>query len=158
MLPYNERWYSFNNGPIHFVGLDSNQKNAFRLFQLLWLIKDLKSDTKNFTIVFFHHPVYSSGNHGSTWYVKLLWKNIFEKYEIDIVFNGHDHCYERSKVKNINYVVAGGGGAPLYDVGSNWWTVYSEKTYHYCYISANQTQLLFNAIKPDGSIIDTFSK
>jgi len=157
ILPDNERWYSFNNGPVHFVGLDSNPRNAFRLSQLIWLIKDLKSNTQTFTIVFFHHPVYSSGNHGSTWYVRLLWKNIFEKFDVNIVFNGHDHCYERGKVNNINYIVTGGGGAPLYNVGANWWTIYSEKTYHYCYINVNQTQLDFNAVKPDGSVIDTFT-
>ncbi len=57
---------------------------------------------------------------------------------------------------NVNYIVTGGGGGPLYDVGSSWWTVYSEKTYHYCLITANQSKLTCQSIKPDGSIIDSF--
>jgi hypothetical protein len=155
-LKNNEYWYSFNYGPVHFVGLDSNKKNSLRLSQFFWLIKDLKSNNKPFTVVFFHNPLYSSGNHGSTIYLRFIWGFIFEYFNVDIVFNGHDHCYERGKVKSVNYIVTGGGGAPLYDVGENWWTVHSAKTYHYCLITANQEEMSFKAKQPDGTIIDSF--
>ncbi len=155
-LPHNERWYSIDNGPVHFVGLDSNPRNALKLSQLLWLIKDLRANKQPFTIVFFHHPLYSSGNHGSTLYLRWLWRPIFEHFNVDIVFNGHDHNYERGRVKDVNYIVTGGGGAPPYNVGESWWTIYSEKTYHYCLITANQSKLTFQSIKPDGSLIESF--
>ena len=45
-LPHNGRWYSFDNGPVHFIGLDSNPRNRFKLSQLLWLIRDLKTNEK----------------------------------------------------------------------------------------------------------------
>ena len=156
-LPNNEFWYSFDSGPVHFICLDSNILNTFRLSQLFWLLKDLKSNKKPFTVVFFHHPPYSSGNHGSTRYLRLIWGIAFEFFNVDIVFNGHDHCYERGKVGSVNYIVTGGGGAPPYDVGKSWWTIYSEKTYHYCLVTANQEELYFEAKKPDGTIIDSFS-
>ena len=73
-----------------------------------------------------------------------------------IIHYAHDHSYERGKVLNVNYIVTGGGGGPLYDVGYSWWTVYSEKTYHYCLIEANESKLSFEAIKPDGTIFDSF--
>jgi len=87
----------------------------------------------------------------------LIWGIAFEFFNVDIVFNGHDHCYERGKVGSVNYIVTGGGGAPPYDVGKSWWTIYSEKTYHYCLVTANQEELYFEAKKPDGTIIDSFS-
>jgi len=149
-------WYSFDNGPVHFVCLDSNVRNSLRLSQIFWLIKDLKQNTNTYTIVFFHHPPYSSGNHGSTIYLRLIWGLIFEHFDVDIVFNGHDHSYERGKVKNVTYVVTGGGGAPLYDIGHKWWTIYSEKTFHYCLLSCNMTKLSFKAIKPNGTVFDAF--
>jgi len=124
---------------------------------LFWLLKDLRLNNKPFTVVFFHHPPYSSGNHGSTRYLRLIWGIAFEFFNVDIVFNGHDHCYERGKVGSVNYIVTGGGGAPPYDVGKSWWTIYSEKTYHYCLVTANQEELYFEAKKPDGTIIDSFS-
>ncbi len=155
-LPHNGRWYSFDSGPVHFIGLESNYRNFFRPRQLLWLIKDLRSNEKPFTIVFFHHPLYSSGNHGSFVALRFLWGTFFQTNKVDIVFSSHDHSYERGKVLNVNYIVTGGGGGPLYDVGSSWWTIYSEKTYHYCLVEANQSELTFQAIKPDGTIFDSF--
>jgi len=149
-------WYSFDNGPVHFICLDSNIKNSLKLSQILWIIKDLKENTNPFTIVFFHHPPYSSGNHGSTIYLRLIWGRIFEYFNVDIVFNGHDHSYERGKVKSVNYIVTGGGGAPLYDIGNKWWTIYSEKSYHHCLISCDNNNLTYKAINTDGTVIDSF--
>jgi hypothetical protein len=156
-LPGHERWYSFDNGPVHFIGLDSNLRNAFRLVQLVWLVHDLRTNSQPFTIVFFHHPLYSSGNHGNATLLRMIWKPIFEHFGVDIVFNGHDHDYERSVVNGITYIVTGGGGAPLYDVGHSSWTVYSEKTYHYCLLSVNAELLTLQAIKPDGTVFDSFT-
>jgi len=155
-LPSHERWYSFDNGPVHFIGLDSNQRNAYRLVQLVWLVFDLRTNSQPFTIVFFHHPLYSSGHHGNTTLLRMIWKPIFEHFAVDIVFNGHDHDYERSVVNGITYVVTGGGGAPLYDVGHSPWTMYSEKTNHYCLLTATSSLLKFEAIKPDGTVFDSF--
>ena len=152
----NGHWYSFDNGPIHFIGLDSNKKNIFNPNQIIWLYNDLKSNENTYTIVFFHHPPYSSGNHGSSYIIRLLWKPIFTIFNVDIVFNGHDHIYERGYVNNIYYIITGGGGAPLYKVGEKWWTINSEQSYHYCLINANQNELSFQAKKPDGSVIDSF--
>ncbi|KYK31065.1 MAG: hypothetical protein AYK22_02650 [Thermoplasmatales archaeon SG8-52-3] len=156
LLRNNEPWYSFDYGSVHFISLDSNFRNSIKLSQLSWLLKDLKSNNQPFTIIFFHHPPYSSGNHGSTIYLRFIWGLFFEYFNVDIVFNGHDHCYERGKVKSVNYIVTGGGGAPPYDTGNKWWTVHSEKTFHYCLISCNNDQLSFNAIKLNGTIFDSF--
>ena len=157
ILPNNEYWYSFDSGPVHFICLDSNFRNSLRLSQLFWLINDLRSNTKPFTIVYFHYPPYSSGNHGSTYILRFLWGFIFEYFKVDIVFNGHDHCYERGKVESVNYILTGGGGAPPYNVGESWWTIHSEKTYHYCVVTVNSDELIFEAKKPDGTIFDFFS-
>jgi hypothetical protein len=155
-LPNDEYWYSFDSGPVHFVALDSNIRNSLRISQIIWLIKDLRSNEKSFTIIFFHHPLYSSGNHGSTFYLRLFWGPIFNFFDVDIIFNGHDHSYERGDVRNINFIVTGGGGAPLYNIGNSWWTQYSEKSYHYCLLTASQNKLTLAAKNPDGKIIDKF--
>ena len=38
---------------------------------------------------------------------------LFEKYDVQMVFSGHDHDYERGTVNGIKYVVTGGGGERL---------------------------------------------
>jgi len=155
-LPFNERWYSFVNGPVHFIGLDSNRPDRYRFTQFFWLCHELQTHDEPFTVVFFHHPLYSSSNHGNSTFLQKIWEPLFELYGVDIVFSGHDHNYERSIVNNVTYVVTGGGGSPLYDNGHSPCTVYSEKTYHYCMLSANSTTMRFEAKKPDGSVFDSF--
>ena len=157
-LPSFKRWYSFDNGPVHCIVLDSNPRNAYKLFQRLWLIFELRINQQPYTIVIFHHPPYSSGEeHGNNTLLQKLWAPLFTRYHVDIVFNGHDHDYERSIVNNVTYIVTGGGGAPLYNVGHSPWTIYSEKTYHYCYLTVSPLNLTFEARKPDGTVFDSFS-
>jgi len=156
-LPFIECWYSFDNGPVHFIGLNSNPRYAYRFTQYFWLLWDLWTHDKPFTIVFFHHPLYSSGNHGNTTLLQKIWAPVFEHSDVDIVFNGHEHSYERSYVNNVTYIVTGGGGAPLYNVGHSPWTIYSEKTYHYCLIMVDSSVLTFQAKKPDGFTFDLFT-
>ena len=156
-LPNNEHWYSFENGPVHFIGLSSSGPDRYRLLQSLWLFNDLRSNNESFTIVFFHHPVYSSGEHGNTTHLQKIWAPMFERFHVDIVFNGHDHDYERSIVNGVTYMVIGGGGSPLYNNGHSPWTVYSEKTYHYCLLNANSSILTLKAIKLDGTVFDSFT-
>jgi len=155
-LPNNEYWYSFDTGPVHFICLDSNPYNAFKIKQVFWLIIDLVFNKQPFKIVFFHHPLYSSGSHGSGEELRAIYAPIFNFFNVDIVFNGHDHHYERGVVDDITYVVTGGGGAPIRNVGSSWWTIYSESTYHYCLLTADESRLSFQALKPDGTILDSF--
>jgi hypothetical protein len=157
-LSFNDRWYSFENGPVHFIALDSNLRSRYRLAQYFWLLYELQIDRQPFTIVIFHHPPYSSGTeHGNSSWFQRFWVPVFEHFQVNIVFNGHDHDYERSIVNGVTYIVTGGGGAPLYDVGHSPWTIYSEKTYHYCLLTVNSSTLTFEAKKPDGVVFDSFT-
>ena len=81
------------------------------------LLAWLKEDTLDyFKIVFFHHPPYSDGWHGSNTGTQLG----FDTLGIDAVICGHDHLYERIVAKKDSlplktlYLVNGSGGARLY--------------------------------------------
>jgi hypothetical protein len=65
-------------------------------------------------IAAFHHPAYSSGNHGSTTYMR--WN--FQNYGIHAVLNGHDHTYERLTKDGVMYFVNGLGGRSIYSFGN----------------------------------------
>ncbi len=120
MLPegggdFHRRWYSFDAGDVHFIILDSNVSETTGLFdqQTEWLISDLeKSKDKKFKLVFFHHPFYTNTPNTEPTH-EDKWRWIFEKYGVDAVFNGHIHNYERFRRNGIQYVITGGGGAPL---------------------------------------------
>ena len=120
MLPegggdFHRRWYSFDAGDVHFIILDSNISETTGLFdqQTKWLISDLeKSKDKKFKLVFFHHPFYTNTPNTEPTH-EDKWRWIFEKYGVNAVFSGHIHNYERFKRNGIQYVITGGGGAPL---------------------------------------------
>lgn len=116
-LPGNERYYDFTAGPVHFFALNSNSEEpdgrSSTSEQAQWLKAELASSTSPFNIVFFHHPPYSSGAHGST--EVMQWP--FEEWGATAVLNGHEHSYERI-LRDDNddgvvmpYIVAGLGGA-----------------------------------------------
>jgi 3',5'-cyclic AMP phosphodiesterase CpdA len=136
-LPGNERWYSIDDiDGYNFIVLDTESALSVASSQYQWLQSELSSSVSStdFTIVTFHYPLYSTGQHGSDdKHIAADLLPLFEQYGVDAVFNGHDHDYERSTVNGIRYIVAGGGGAPLRNQAGT--SIYSElyvKAYHFC--------------------------
>jgi hypothetical protein len=126
-----ERYYSFDWGSVHFVSLDSNcviglasSDRCTLAAQKSWLAQDLAATRQPWKVVFFHHPTWSSGEHGSQLKMRREFAPLFEQYGVDLVLTGHDHNYERSKpmkgdgvapsgTRGIPYLVVGSGGASL---------------------------------------------
>lgn len=117
-LPGNEQWYAFTYGCSRFILLDSNVDFSPGSSQYSWLIKELDSPgygNSQWQIVLFHHPPYTSGGHlGDERPIADYLVPLFQEHEVDMVFSGHNHHYERSFKDGIYYIVSGGGGAPLY--------------------------------------------
>ena len=108
-----ERYYSFDYGDAHLVVLDSNPP-ALDSTQAAWLEADLAATTRKWKFVFLHHASHSCANgiasFGSNTTVKNLFGPLFEQYGVDVVFEGHDHIYERSKAVD-EFLVGGGSGS-----------------------------------------------
>jgi hypothetical protein len=162
-----EEYYSFDWGNAHFVALDTNQSYSAGSAQYDWLVNDLQASTQRWKFVFLHHPAYSSGNHGSTAEVQTHLVPVFETTGVDVVFNGHDHDYERTcpildgmcttpQDGGVVYYVTGGGGAPLYPAGSDWFTAYSDSLYHFLRVEVDDCWLRVDAIDANGSIFDSY--
>lgn len=154
-----EQWYSFDYGSVHFVCLDSDVRYSEE--QLAWLEDDLSQASGKARWIFaaFHHPVYSSGYHGGEYDTLSDWVDAFERYGVDMVFNGHDHCYERSFDNDIWYILTGGGGAPLYPVNQNPnpRQVYAEMTLHFCKLRIDGAKIEFEMIRADGTVGDAMT-
>ena len=63
--------------------------------QTQWLEKHLAEAPGNWKIVLFHQPIFTCARPGDTPALKAAWKPLFEKYKVDLVLQGHDHCYGR---------------------------------------------------------------
>jgi hypothetical protein len=122
--------YAFGYGNTFVVGIDSNI--AEDSTQIQWVRTQLQGlDRKRYehVIVFFHHPVFSSGPHGAaiverpTAALREHWMPLFRKHNVTLLFAGHEHLFEHwtehrrdasGRWHHIDQIVTGGGGAPLY--------------------------------------------
>ena len=113
-LPGNERYYDVDLGLVHLYALDSDPHEPDGVgsdsVQAKWLKGRLTSSKSCYDVVYFHHPAYSSSEHGSSEFMR--WP--FRAWGAEVVLAGHDHSYERVLVDGIPYFVIGLGGASRY--------------------------------------------
>lgn len=155
---YQEGFYDFVQGPVHFFILNSNKEEpegfTSTSSQAKWLKKALAASTSAFNIVVFHHPPYSSGRHGSNEYMR--WP--FKEWGADAVLNGHDHTYERLIVDGLPYFVNGIGGAELY----NFEKILPESKVRFnqdfgaMRVEATSTTMKFQMFTRTGALIDEY--
>ncbi|MGB9601015.1 MAG: metallophosphoesterase family protein, partial [Myxococcota bacterium] len=129
--------------------------------QLKWIESDLKAASANseidhiFTVM--HHGPYSASNHGDNATAKSKVVPLLKKYGVDMTLAGHDHNYERGEADGLRYIVAGGGGAPLYSAGQSQYTIYSESVLHYVVFNVYGPDVSGCAYRVDGSVMDCFN-
>lgn len=90
--------YSFDYGNAHWLVLDSNPYVDFTDKGLSdWIAADLaKAKDAAWRFVLFHHPGFNSAReHFEQQQMRLL-SPVFEAGNVDVVFNGHVHNYQRS--------------------------------------------------------------
>lgn len=110
---YQGSYYSFDYNGAHFaiVNTNDNAKDAdnekgaaISDTQLAWLEDDLATARKNGTnwlIVAYHKPLYSSSYHSlqdaDVQAVRERLISLLDKYDVDLVLNGHDHVLTTTK-------------------------------------------------------------
>ncbi len=169
------RFYSFDWGPCHVACLESNSDLSPTSAQRAWLDADLGATSARWKFVFFHHPVYSSSSHGSTPGLAASLGPVFDAHHVDVVFNGHDHDYERTfpmladaptdVVSDPDYanpagtvhVVTGGGGGSLYPAGTSSFTAFSESVLHVVRVDVTVSTLALTGLRFDGTVLDAMT-
>lgn len=135
------RHYTFDEGPVHFVGLDTNtllfygvpvppDLDAELQAQEAWLPGAVAAGEGPWRIALGHHPYVSNGEHGDAgeYDTELVpgqngdhLKALFEEHlcdRIDLYLAGHDHDLiwhtPVPECGRTHFIVSGGGGAGLY--------------------------------------------
>lgn len=159
--PFNmngERYFTFKpKDGVRLFSLDSNYMDKG---QLEWFEKQLEASGSDWKIVFFHHPIYSSGGtHGSNVELRSQLEPLFLRYGVDAVFAGHEHFYERIKPqRGIYYFVSGAAGkvrrgdleantgltAKGYDAG-----------YHFMLVEVTRDAMNIQVITDRAQVVDT---
>lgn len=121
-------YYSYNLGSWHIVALNSNCDAIAcgpNSRQAAWLREDLAAYAGQCTLLYWHHPRWSSGISGNYGPVSPFWR-IAREYGSELVVSGHDHAYERFAPQDgdgspdpegIRQFVVGIGGSDLRDFG-----------------------------------------
>ncbi len=104
-------YYSYDYNNVHFIVLNNNEDSTeYRNFtpeQIEWLKQDVTISRKNknidWVIVLMHKGPYTTSNHATDADimdpngVRTLVAPLFNQLGVDIVLQGHDHIYARSK-------------------------------------------------------------
>ncbi len=122
--------YAFGFGNTFVLAIDSNIADDSA--QFAWAgaqLAGLDRTRYRNVVVFFHHPVFSSGPHGAaiverpTAILRDKWMPLFRRHQVKLLVTGHEHLYEHwveryrdasGAPRRMDQLVTGGGGAPLY--------------------------------------------
>jgi hypothetical protein len=121
-------YYSYDLGAWHIIVLNSNIARDSASAQVQWLRADLQANSgKACTLAYWHHPRFSSGQHGNDVTQAALWDTL-HAYDADVILNGHEHNYERFAPQNpsggadnargIREFIVGTGGRELRTKGT----------------------------------------
>ncbi|MGH2758101.1 MAG: purple acid phosphatase family protein [Actinomycetota bacterium] len=145
--------YSFDYGNARFIALDANEANYeipanvgyLGGAQERWLEAKLKearqSSRIDWIVVGYHQCSYCTNLlHASDQGLRDKWDGLFERYQVDLVINGHNHSYERAHPKlaaaagpldtvqptqidptrdGTTYITAGSGGNPRIELSAH---------------------------------------
>jgi len=148
-----------------FIALNSNERIEE---QAKWLESTLKKSKARWIFATFHHPVYSTAKNRDNPEIRKHWQPLFQKYNVALVLQGHDHTYGRFNVptgltaqdkgSGTVYVVSV-SGPKMYELGetaekdmdkvANWTQLFQ-------IIRVSHDKVRFEAYKITGELFDAF--
>lgn len=167
---YGEEYYSFNHGDTHFIVLCTEIPGQAGLVtgnQKAWLVQDLAQNTKPWTVVTLHRPLFSGVHTTDPWMNtantagqqnKAELHALFRDNGVDVVFAGHEHYYLRHVEDGVHYVITGGAGSslynlPLFTAGD----MFGAKTFEHVKVDETAASLKLTAIDSTGAILETLT-
>jgi acid phosphatase type 7 len=178
-LPKPEYYYSFKYGNAEFFVTDTNTRRDLteKGEQYKWLDKALAASEAKWKVCYHHHPAYSSDSddYGNTWKgpttagdVRVReFAKLYEKHNVDVVFNGHIHLYERTwpirggkaDKSGVIHVTSGGGGGKLEDFSPTpaFFKQEGRVDFHFCYVTVHQGAFNLKVFDHEGRLFDQLS-
>lgn len=158
-----ETVYSIDYQGLRVISLNSNERQAE---QVAWLEEKLRNNPNRWTVVTFHHPMYSTAKGRDNAELRKLWNPVLEKYRVDLVLQGHDHTYARSNLRTgmslseaqtgTVYVVSV-SGPKMYNLEREpWMERAAEDLQLYQVITVDGDALRYEARTATGSLYDAF--
>ncbi|WP_339874379.1 metallophosphoesterase family protein [uncultured Algoriphagus sp.] len=168
---FSETVYYLDYSDLRIISLNSQeivQNEVSMETQKVWLEKVLSENTQKWTVITFHHPIYSSGTGRDNKEFREAFKPIFDKYKVDLVLQGHDHSYGRGRnlpsgVANQDpaaqgpvYVVSVSGPKMYNLTFDKWMDRAASNTQLFQLISIEGNRLSYGAYTATGDLYDAF--
>ena len=119
--------YSFYGGNAKFVVIDS-ASNEIGDKQMEWIKKELRTNKQPLLFVVSHVPIYG-GSHDNYDFPKSEERteliDLFEKYEVDYVLEGHYHSYVDITDNSVRYITSGSFSDGLLNSGERHFLLFS---------------------------------
>jgi 3',5'-cyclic AMP phosphodiesterase CpdA len=147
--------YAFDQGNARFVALNSNHPGDPQ--QIKWLDTAFADAGDKWRICFFHHPLYSSGQHASESQdvIRPALERALVRNRVNVVFSGHEHLYERTRPQQgIVYFVSGGGGRYLYKIQPSEFDEVGVSEHHFMVAEVAGDRLFYEAITHQQRVLD----
>ena len=161
-------WFDFQGTRI--VSLNSNDRIEE---QAEWLDAVLTDNPNQWTVMTFHHPMYSASAGRDNPRLRELWQPVIDKHHVDLVLQGHDHTYARSQLMTaeVNLItgvshqdpntgtvyVVSVSGPKMYELGRRpFMRRAAEDTQLYQIIRIDGVQLIYEARTAVGELYDGF--
>ena len=90
-----ETVYTVDYQDVRIIVLNSNDQLEN---QTKYVENQLKNSTAKWNIITCHHSIFSPAKGRDFQFARQNWKPILDRYNVDLVLNGHDHTYARGHV------------------------------------------------------------
>ena len=164
------RTYHVNYQDLLVVVMDSNYHLVEPELQVDWLDRVLGESDARWKVVIYHHPFYASREGRDNKPIRDAWGPIFDKHNVDIAFQGHDHAYMRTVPMRGNEPVAEGEQGTIYLVAVSGTKMYEQalpefaafgvvntRTFQVIDVDPLSGSLKYRAIDDRGNVVDEFS-
>lgn len=152
-------YYRRSIGDVDLFVLDSTRPTDAA--QRAWLERELAASTAPWKIGAFHHPAYNCGRHSNQTGMRPH-VDLMREHGVRLVLTGHDHNYQRFELDGLTQVVAGNGGASLYELAgcpddTPEPAFARDDTHGFVFVSVGEQQLEVSALSLAGETIDRFT-
>jgi 3',5'-cyclic AMP phosphodiesterase CpdA len=126
--------------------------------QQAWLADQLSKSTARWKVIVMHHPLYSSGRYAlEARLFRWQLESLLVERGADVVFSGHEHIYQRSRLqRGIQYFISGGAGSLRRGDGRETQAIARsfDRDFHFMLIEIADDAMYFQAITRTGVTVD----
>lgn len=115
--------------------------------QLAWLEEELARSTAHWKVVYGHHPIESTGKHGSSIPLRMRLAPILLEHDVDLYLAGHDHHVAIMRpVEGLTMVISGAGGRHPRDVAWSEEVEYAQAGLGFTWFRVGRDELVIEAV------------